>query len=1293
MGNTNNFYRPIKTLYDKFTIILCNRDHTQIGTVQNVDFSSIHLKAEMANGNEVSFDVYYELDGEKEPTWEDLVDFKLIYIPELKDYLEITVNDYDSVERKKSIVGVNAGIAELSQTQLYGLEINTDIDIEAWTEVYHEDYKGTIFYDNRDKRRSLLHRVLEKAPQYSIGYVPASVAAIERTFSVNDKSIWDFLSKDVAEAFDVIFLIDNEKKKINVYDLMVVCNECSTRQEPTYEYGYYDITAYAEDSDLKIAIDSDNAWLYGNDSIVAYKKLTCKECGSSDLDFFGEDTHLLINKDNLTDEIQLSIDTDSIKNTFKLEAGDDDMTATVVALNPNGSNYINMFNELDYADMPDRLVAKLGAYEDLYNSYKDEYAELMEDYYDALDNISKYKHTLMPPEEPQQEITAKNQAAKLTPDVLSPTGLSKLTSSTTINSVNNALEQLAKVYVKTGYVKVQIDMTEEPATFTYRGTYSDDKGEHNWGEWTGRFLVTNYSDSEDTAYSRRISVIVTDDYETYLNEKIAKNIVKYDDKEGDIYDVLKLMKDPIEFVHAITYYSVKRLESFESAISGCLNILVQEGHGTPTKKDPETGSDVVDEFYEDIYLPYWNNQNAVHDELVRRQSGKEPDGSISTRTDGYGEPYATANVDYWINILGYDPEVYGDQAIGEGSLEARKREIQSILDFKKYLGDEDYNIYCAYRREQTYSNPNYISVGLNNAEIFEKAQEYWEAANRELTKASTPQYTVKCNLYNLLPTDGYETFRDKLVLGNWLRVIADDQLFRLRLLSYSIDFNDFTTVDVEFSNVTKIGNIMTDIESILSSAKAMSSSYGYTANQASAGNNANNTIGKFVETGLMSALTNVKNNVDEEITFGEYGIYAKSLDDDGSYSPKQLRITHNILVFTDDNWQTAKAALGEHDYTYYDPSDDKYKITSGYGLTAEFVQAGHINGSTMIGGDIYSENYSVVGNTGTHLNLNDGTFNFGGDKFTYDGNRLTLKDGVLSAASITNGNNFVVTPEGKVTARDITLYGAVTSGGSVSGAEIIGGTFQSNNQKFTVDANGTMTCVDAVINGHINNGNGTFEVTTNGALTATSGNIGGWAINNNSLSGGNVTLNGSGDITCRINNDTKWAIYNNGNATFSNITATGGEFTNVIINGYIDVETFNAQNLVVGELLAQKATIEDLTAGTLTVQESINAQNAVIANNLDVNGTITVNQIQDSAGNIPTGRLLWQTIGVAKALNPDDKQYLWINFDSKQATISASQPGGSGWVQVKNSSGSPQGIVINVPTKNIFVLGINNVSS
>ena len=1289
MANTNNFYEPIKTLYDTFTIFLCNRDHNKIGILKNVDFSSIHLKHEMANGNEVSFDVYYELDGEKEPLWDSIVDLKLIYIPELKDFLEITITDYDSVQQKKSIVGVNAGIAELSQTQIYGLEINTPEDLLNDDNSDNTDL--TIFYNADNPKKSLLNRILYKIPQYTIGHVPESVAAIDHTFSVNDKSVWEFLSKDVAEAFDVLFVIDNVTKTIHAYDLLIVCNNpnCKTRQQPYYEFGYYDDPEYASDSDLSIVTDEDNAWLYGKDSVISYKRLTCKECGSHDLSYFGEDTHVLIDKDNLTDEITLTIDTDNIKNTFKLEAGDDLMTATVVGLNPNGSQYINKFNEIDYADMPDTLVEKLNQYEAQYDSRKDEYAELMEDYYDCLDNVYKYRDSLMPaPTQPENPITARTEADKLTADNLSPAALTRVGEATTVQSVNGSLVQLAKAFVKTGYVKVEVDMSEVPATFTYVGL---DANEYHYGTWTGRFLVTNYSDPDNTAYSSLITITVNDDYETYLDQKIAKNIVRYDDKEGSVYEVLKESDLPT-FTTNITAYCVNRLKSFRDALSNCLNILIQEGQ-----------SDVVDEFYTSMYVPYRDKLDAVEKELPRRQSGLEYDGTPCEGYDYYGEPYATANVTYWANIVGVDPNSDPIKLIdppNPGTLEYRKREIQEELNLENFLGETNYKIFCAYRREETYSNSNYISTGFTNAEMFENAQKFLDAASEELLKASTPQYTVKCNLYNLLPTDGYEYFREKIVLGNWIRVIADNQIFRLRLLNVNIDFSNFNSIDVEFSNVTKIGNIMTDVESILNSAKSMATSYGATENKADSGEEANSALGEFVQSGLLSALNTLKNNEDEEVTISKYGIYAKSYDPDtGSYSPEQLRITHNVLVFTNDNWQSAKAALGKHEYTYYDSQNDIYAKAKAYGLTAEFVQAGHINGSTIIGGNIYSENYSsgiAAGHAqaGSHINLNDGTFSFGGGKLTYNGTALTLDNGTITAGTISgttinNGNGtFQVAADGAVTAYNLTARGTITSGSTITGATISGGEIKvpanTQNPAFYVNTSGVMTCSGAIINGNINNG--AFSVTAAGVLTATSGTIGGWTLGTDKLYSGNVALESSGNITCKISNQLKWGIYNNGDATFNNITINGGTIQNAVIADYVTTQELNAYNVTINgrldaaignisELNADKASIEELTAGTLVVQE------ANVAGSLTVDGTISVNQIKDSAGYVPSGNLRWQTITVTGQLTSSNKSYLWRNTNNNQVMEAPTSPGSS-FTQICS-------IVMSVPTKKFYVLAVD----
>ena len=105
--------------------------------------------------------------------------------------------------------------------------------------------------------------------------------------------------------------------------------------------------------------------------------------------------------------------------------------------------------------------------------------------------------------------------------------------STSIATVESALKNYAKVYVKSAYVKLEIVEGE----WDYEGT--DENGNH-YGYWKGRIKVTNYSDEKDVAYSDYLNIKVYDLYEDFLKQKIDKVIAKENDDEGSIYDVLSI---------------------------------------------------------------------------------------------------------------------------------------------------------------------------------------------------------------------------------------------------------------------------------------------------------------------------------------------------------------------------------------------------------------------------------------------------------------------------------------------------------------------------------------------------------------------------------------------------------------------------------------------------------------------------------------------------------------------------------------------------------------------------------
>ena len=446
-----------------------------------------------------------EVDGKKNRLWNDIVDLKLVWVKELNEYFQIEVSESDTYPIKKTIVGTSLCEAELGQIIIRDTYINTEEDIER------DDYEITKFYDYTNPNASFLHRILSKAPHYKIKHVDLSLCNLQRSFSVNNTSIYDFLTGECADEFQCLFLFDSTDRGIYVYDLCTVCSDCGYRGEYTDQ---------------------------------------CPECGGLNLTYYGEDTTVLVSKDNLTEEVNFTTDVGSIKNCFYLEAGDDLMSATVASINPNGSRYIYYIPQEQRNDMTTELVEKLDSYDDLYNSKTDLYSEIMENLYECIDKILYYTSSMMPTIE-ESDVTASTEAMKLTYDNLNPLGLSSVTTSTSTATVNSAMKNYAKVFVKSGYVKVEID----EGAFSYVGT---DVNGNKYGTWTGRYKITNYSDENDVAYSDYLTIKAYDNYLDFLNQKIKKNIATSSKDDESIYDVLNIT-DQTLFTDALTYYSLKMI--------------------------------------------------------------------------------------------------------------------------------------------------------------------------------------------------------------------------------------------------------------------------------------------------------------------------------------------------------------------------------------------------------------------------------------------------------------------------------------------------------------------------------------------------------------------------------------------------------------------------------------------------------------------------------------------------------------------------------------------------------------
>ena len=1026
------------------TFILAKKSEEKIGVINNI--TQLHFSDDLSVPSEFSFYIYKELNGVLQPFWEEIRNFRSVYVPEWDKYYQITVEENESEGTIiKTVSGTALCEAELSQCMIYETYINTEEDIAR------DDYKPTILYNESDPKASLLNRVIsDKAPHYRIIHVDDSIKEIQRTFEFDSVSIYDAF-QEIAEEIHCLFIfgrkdeINNTYRTISVYDLESFCNACEYRGEFTGK---------------------------------------CPECGSTNInEGFGQDTTIFLSSENIADDINYSTDTDSVKNCFRLVAGDDTMTAAIINSSPSGSQYI--WNITDYMkeDMSDGLVKKLESYDKDYSYYQKDYtlplkssivskyntlinkyksyglelgtittpvkgySELMRIYYDTVDFYGFLQNTLMPAVSTVEK-TAKQQAALLTAANLSPVSVQNATY-ISLATANSAVLNYAKVYIDTARYKVKVKDSSL-----------------NGKTWTGNFTVTSYSDEEDTADSARISVQFNDNYENFLRQNIDKTLAKENAEDLSITALFK--KNDTDFKNELKKYSLSYLQIFYDACQSCLDILIEQGVGD---KDAWSSND---DLYTKLYQPYLNKLKYISQEMVLRES------------------------EIAIVVAKYDKDGDISSHGMQSSVLDIREQILKTLDFEKYLG-EYWEEFCAFRREDTWENDNYISDGLSNTEIFKKAQEFIEAAEKDLYRSSTLQHMISSNLKNLLVMEAFKPLRQYFSVGNWLRIQVGDSIYKLRLTRYELDFDSLENIDVEFSDVVqKLGSV-SDIESILDRTQSMSSSFSSVKHQAEQGEESNSYVKNWVQNGLDATVTKIVNAADNQnVVYDRHGLLVRKYDDiSDSYSPTQLKITNSTLAVTTDNWETAKVGVGQ--FIYLDPKDKTYKM--GYGLIAD----------TIVGNIILSEQVGIYNESGS---------------MTFDTNGLVIKNNTNSVTINPNNTKLFRISKGSSDLLYIDDSGNLNMSGKITAAS------------------GSKIGYWTVTNDAIYNTSGTWGA-SNGKYFGTSG----LSVTDKFKvdASGNITAMGTlslaeGKLT--YSNDT---LSVNGNITTNNLTATGGTIANFVI--------------------------------------------------------------------------------------------------------------------------------------------------
>lgn len=193
----------------------------------------------------------------------------------------------------------------------YYVKEYTDNDSYIWTQVEisdapeHDNYDGTLyvkaypnirFYYPTKPQLSLLHLILESAPEWKIGHVDATLWRKERSFDETRAAIYDFLTGTVAETFKCVIEFDSLAGVINFYE------------------------------------EVDDGITEDNEVATRWK------------------TDVLVSRDNLASQIDVNYSADNIKTKLTV-SGADDLNISEINLGRNEIMNLSFYHSLDWMEL------------------------------------------------------------------------------------------------------------------------------------------------------------------------------------------------------------------------------------------------------------------------------------------------------------------------------------------------------------------------------------------------------------------------------------------------------------------------------------------------------------------------------------------------------------------------------------------------------------------------------------------------------------------------------------------------------------------------------------------------------------------------------------------------------------------------------------------------------------------------------------------------------------------------------------------------------------------------------
>lgn len=415
------------------------------------------------------------------------------------------------------------------------------------------------------------------------------------------------------------------------------------------------------------------------------------------------------------------------------------------------------------------------------------------------------------------------------------------------------------------------------------------------------------------------------------------------------------------------------------------------------------------------------------------------------------------------------------------SIIAERNAVQSQLDMDKWFTKDEWKTLDSYVVEETYSNDNYITTdNTTDTERFDIERQLFDVAWKDLSKKCRPQYQYSSTLSNVLTIPQFKGFLKYFQLGNFIRMATDyDTVIKLRLISFTVDYNDTSKINVTFSDAIRVHDIYEDAASIQAQANSAAMSFQFNKDQYDKSVNQSNFVEEMRKYGLDVATVQIQNAKNQSQVWDETGMTFRQWNNErNDFDPEQIKIINNLMAFTDSDGQV-RMAIGKI------PIDKNGNTAFGF------------NAEVLFGKAIFGENLTIQNDSGKFL------FDNNGFSATSGNNSVRInpdKSGELFSIYKGSSRQFYVDADGNVH-----FTGDLTGATGTFSGLISGGSININNN-FIVDKYGNMTANSGTFRGNLDGVGGTFTGELKGN-TITGANISGGTIN---VGNGNLVVNSDG---------------------------------------------------------------------------------------------------------------------------------------------------------------------------------------